>query len=231
VGCRIAVAAPCLDVTQPRLLAGVWKGLFKDALSLVDEIARNGVTAPFWTFGGGTVLMLRYRHRRSKDIDIFVPDPQYLGYVTPRLSSIAERISPDYVEASNHVKLIRAEGEIDFVVSSCLTTPGFEMWRIAGREVRVETAVEIVAKKMWHRGDTATARDLFDMSLLIEKERKALAGAAPFLVRHRKEFLAQLRSRDRALRAQFDALDTMKYHPTYDACVARTESFLESLPG
>jgi hypothetical protein len=60
--------------------------LFKHALSLVDQIARSGVAAPFWTFGGGTVLMLRYRHRRSKDIDIFVPDPQYLGYVTPRLN-------------------------------------------------------------------------------------------------------------------------------------------------
>jgi len=39
-----------------------------------------------WTFGGGTVLMLRLAHRQSKDIDLFVPDPQYLGYVNPRLS-------------------------------------------------------------------------------------------------------------------------------------------------
>jgi hypothetical protein len=53
-------------------------------LKLIDEIARHGRRQPFWTLGGGTVLMLRYAHRRSKDIDIFVPDPQYLGYVTPR---------------------------------------------------------------------------------------------------------------------------------------------------
>lgn len=216
---------------QPRLISGAWKGLFKHALSLVDEIARNGVAEPFWTFGGGTVLMLRYRHRRSRDIDIFVPDPQYLGYVTPRLSSVAEKISSDYVEAANHVKLIRAEGEIDFVVAPNLTTPGFEMWRIAGREVRAETAVEIVAKKMWHRGDTATARDLLDLSLLIERERKALTGAARFLIRHRESFLSQLRARDRELRAQFGALDTMNYRPTYDDCVARATRFLESFPG
>ena len=231
MGVRTAVAAPGLDVTQPRLIAGTWRGLFKHALSLVDEIARSGGAAPFWTFGGGTALMLRYRHRRSKDIDIFLPDPQYLGYVTPRLSSLAEKISPDYVEAADHVKLIRAEGEIDFIVAPNLTSPAFEMWRIADREVRVETAVEIVAKKMWHRGDTATARDLFDLALLIEKEREPLAGAAQYLVRHRNAFLSQLRSRKRPLRAQFDALDTISYCPTYDDCVRRVERFLESLPG
>ena len=67
--------------------------------------------------------MLRYRHRRSRDIDIFVPDPQYLGYVTPRLSAVAEAISPDCVEEAGHVKLIRPEGEIDFVAAPNLTTP------------------------------------------------------------------------------------------------------------
>lgn len=218
-------------MTQPRLITGVWKGLFGHALALIDEIGRHGTAAPFWTFGGGTVLMLRYRHRRSRDIDIFVPDPQYLGYVTPRLSAVAERISPDYVEEAGHVKLIRPEGEIDFVAAPNLTTPAFETWRIAGREVRAETAVEIVAKKMWHRGATATARDLFDLALVIERERRALAGAARFLVRHRREFLVQLRSRAAVLRAQFDAIDAMRYRPTYDDCVARAERFLSGLPG
>jgi hypothetical protein len=219
-----------VGVTQPRLIAGVWKGLFGHALALVDEIARRGVPDPFWTLGGGTVLMLRYHHRRSKDIDIFVPDPQYLAYVTPRLSALAERIAADYVEEAGHVKLIRPEGEIDFVAAPNLTRPGFEIWRIAGRDVRVETSIEIAAKKMWHRGATATARDLFDLSLLIERKRRALMGAAPFLVRHRRAFLAQLRSREALLRAQFDAIDAMRYRPAYDDCVTRVERFLESLP-
>ncbi len=218
-------------MTQPRLIAGTWKGLFRHALALVDEIARRGGADPFWTFGGGTVLMLRYRHRRSKDIDIFVADPQALGCVTPRLSTVAEQIAADYVEEAAHVKLIRPEGEIDFVAARNLTTPGFETWRIAGRDVRVETSVEIVAKKMWYRGDTATARDLFDLSLLIERERKAIAGAARFLVRHRTAFLAQLGARERVLRAQFHAIDVLQYRPSYGDCVARVERFLRSLPG
>lgn len=231
MGSHAAVTAPRLDVTQPRLVAGAWRGLFGHALALIDEIARNGIAAPFWTFGGGTVLMLRYRHRRSRDIDLFVPDPQYLAYVTPRLSAVAERISPDYVEEAGHVKLIRPEGDIDFVAAPNLTAPGFETWRIAGRAVRAETAVEIVAKKMWYRGAAATARDLFDLSLLIERERKTLAGAARFLVRHRTEFVAQLRSRAPVLREQFEAIDTMGYRPTFDDCVTRAERFLRALPG
>lgn len=49
---------------------------------------------------------------------MFVPDPQYLGYVNLRLSDVAAEISHDYVETANYVKLIRAEGEID-----CSATP------------------------------------------------------------------------------------------------------------
>ncbi len=93
--------------------------------------------------------MLRYQHRLSKDVDIFVPDPQYLGFVTPRLSDVAAGISTDYVESTEFVKLIRPEGEIDFVASPNLTEVPFEHWLLLGRTVKVETAAEIVAKKLW----------------------------------------------------------------------------------
>jgi predicted nucleotidyltransferase component of viral defense system len=130
---------------------------------LVDEIAAHGIKDPFWTFGGGTVLMLRYGHRLSKDIDIFVPDPQYLGFVSPRLSDVAEGVSDQYVEGPGYIKLLRPEGEIDFVASPNLTAEPFELWELLGRPIKVETSAEIVAKKLWHRGDRATARDLFDL--------------------------------------------------------------------
>lgn len=73
-------------------LPRIWEILFAHALTLIGEIARHGRRDPFWTFGGGTALMLHYGHRVSKDIDIFVPDPQSLGFVTPRLSDVAESI-------------------------------------------------------------------------------------------------------------------------------------------
>ncbi|MDR8727721.1 hypothetical protein [Burkholderia pseudomultivorans] len=45
------------------LPAGPWQNLFRHALTLVDEIRKHGTSNPFWTFGGGTVLMLRHGHR------------------------------------------------------------------------------------------------------------------------------------------------------------------------
>ena len=166
------------------LPAGAWEKLLPRALALIDEITRyGGVADPFWTFGGGTVLMFRYRHRLSKDIDIFVPDPQYLGFVTPRLSDTAADLTQDYTEQPGaFVKLQFEDGEVDFVASPNLLADAWETWDIGGRTVRVETAVEIIAKKMYHRGDRATARDLFDLAPDLDGDdtaARARASTAP----------------------------------------------------
>jgi len=208
---------------------GVWQGLLQQTYSLIDEIATHGIENPFWTFGGGTVLMLRYRHRLSKDIDIFVPDPQYLGFVSPRLSDVAEAVSDKYVEGPGYIKLLRPEGEIDFVASSNLTSDPFEVWELLGRQIKVETSAEIVAMKLWHRGDRATARDLFDLALVIEREPLALATASSFLTRHREEFLQQVDQRRAVLKAQFEAIDTLDYQPTYEKAAESVAAFLLSL--
>lgn len=214
----------------PKVLpAGVWQGLLQHAFTLIDEISTHGIRDPFWTFGGGTVLMLRHQHRMSKDVDIFVPDPQYLGFVSPRLSDVAEAVSDKYVEGPLFIKLMRPEGEIDFVVSTNLTKDPFEIWELLGRRVKVETSAEIVAKKLWHRGDRVTARDLFDLALVIEREPAELATASIHLLRHRDEFLKQIDQRKVVLQAQFDAIDTLDYRPSYDEAVAAAKQFLLAL--
>jgi predicted nucleotidyltransferase component of viral defense system len=215
--------------TPDSLPGGVWQDLLHHAYSLVDEIANHGIQNPFWTFGGGTVLMLRYRHRMSKDIDIFVPDPQYLGFVSPRLSDVAEAVSDKYVEGPGFVKLLRPEGEIDFVASPNLTSDPFEVWELLGRQIKVETSAEIVAKKLWHRGDRATARDLFDLALVIEREPVTLATASAFLTRHREQFLLQVDQRKAVLKAQFEAIDTLEYQPSYEQAVDSVAAYLWSL--
>lgn len=198
-----------------------WETLFAHALTVIGEIARHGRDEPFWTFGGGTVLMLRYGHRFSKDIDIFVPDPQSLGFVTPRLSDVAESITTDYVEAAGYVKLYLPEGEIDFVAAPNLTAPGFEVETILGHQVRVETSVEIIAKKMWHRGDRITGRDIFDFALIVEREPDVLMPAREFMTRHAAAVFQQLDERYVQLKQQFDAVDALSYHPTFaQACGA-----------
>lgn len=216
-------------MTPSQLPHGVWQNLLRHAYTLVDEIEAHGIKNPFWTFGGGTVLMLRYRHRTSKDIDIFVPDPQYLGFVSPRLSDVAETVTDNYVEGPGYIKLLRPEGEIDFVASPNLTDAPFEEWELFGRTIKVETSAEIVAKKLWHRGDRATARDLFDLALVIERDRQALATASQYLLRHREAFLKQLDQRRTILKVQFEAIDTLEYRPSFDQALACATEFLTAL--
>jgi predicted nucleotidyltransferase component of viral defense system len=216
--------------TERVLPEGVWSDLLPHALSIIEDIKKHGVKDLFWTFGGGTVLMFRYQHRLSRDIDIFVPDPQYLGFVTPRLSDVAAAVSAEYVEdQSSYVKLIRPEGEIDFVASPNLTENPFEIWSINGQPIRVETAAEIVAKKLWHRGERATARDLFDLSLVIEREPEALLKAAKFLHKNSQIFMDQIANRQALLRMQFNEINTLDYRPSYDDAVERVTQFLNSL--
>ncbi|OYO28748.1 hypothetical protein CD932_16460 [Janthinobacterium sp. PC23-8] len=204
--------------------------MFSQALVVIGEIARYGRDDPFWTFGGGTVLMLRYGHRFSKDIDIFVPDLQSLGFVTPRLSDVAESITTDYVEAAGYVKLYLPEGEIDFVAAPNLTTPGFEFETILGHPVRVETSVEIIAKKMWHRGDRITGRDIFDFALIAEREPEVLVPAREFMTRHAVAVLQQLEDRYVQLKQQFDAVDALNFHPTFhQACDTLKNALLAML--
>ncbi|MEO8385256.1 MAG: nucleotidyl transferase AbiEii/AbiGii toxin family protein [Betaproteobacteria bacterium] len=207
----------------------VWQTLFSKALVLIDEVETRTGAALFWTFGGGTVLMLRHNHRQSKDIDIFVPDPQSLGFMSPRLNEIAESLTTEYEETAGHLKLYFAEGEIDFVASPNLTSPGYESETIQKRSIKLETDVEIIAKKMWHRGDQIKARDLFDLSLVIEQAENDLRCAEKFLIRHRATFLRQLTERESILRVQFGEIDTLQYQPSYDHCVTQVTAFLRSL--
>jgi len=99
----------------------IWETLFLRALDLIDSVGDAGIALHDWSFGGGTVLMRRHHHRFSKDIDIFVPDSQYLGFLTPRLNGKAEALTTSYIEQANSLKLIFPEGEIDFVASAPLT--------------------------------------------------------------------------------------------------------------
>lgn len=216
-----------MGVNEPA--RSTWETLFAHVLELIGEIEKHGTPDPFWTFGGGTVLMLRYNHRYSKDIDIFLPDPQSLGYVNPRLSGVAERITADYSEASNYVKLFLPQGEIDFVAAPNLTSPSHEIRTIMGKEVRVETSAEIIAKKMWHRGHAITGRDIFDFALVAEKEPNNLMREGQFMVRHAATIRAHLIERAKPLRKQFEAVEAIDFHPDFQSACDTLVNMLQDI--
>jgi len=212
------------DMSRP----GVWKELFPHALVLMASLEHQ-IQQPWWTFGGGTALMLRIGHRQSKDIDLFVPDPQYLGYVNPRLSDTAEQITTDYEENAEFIKLFLPAGEIDIVVGTPLTERPFDLMSHEGREIKVETCAEIIAKKMWHRGDRAKARDLFDLCAVADAEPEAIASAAPFFAKHGATFLERLQARAGLVEAEFQAIDAIGFQRSFAKCMVQARSIIEPL--
>ena len=66
-----------------------WRKLIGPALRIVDSLRHNGYGELDFRLGGGTVLMFRFDHRISGDIDLFTNDAQALGYISPRLNDVA----------------------------------------------------------------------------------------------------------------------------------------------
>jgi hypothetical protein len=163
--------------------------------------------------------MRRHRHRLSKDVDIFINDPQFIGYLSPRLSPTAESLTTDYSEDSNFVKLAFPEGEIDFVAAPPLTSAPAKAEMLFGRSFLVETSTEIVAKKIWHRGAEITARDIFDFAIVAELESGAMREIAPILRDRRDAVLDRIRRNEQFLRDSFESLMTLDYRRSFDECV------------
>jgi hypothetical protein len=197
----------------------VWESLFGKALQIVDSVGADVLPPERWSFGGGTVLMLRFRHRFSKDIDIFVPDPQYLGHLSPRLNDTVDAMTARYVEQANYIKLYFPEGEIDIVAAGALTHPSTRVESVLGRPVQVETSAEILAKKIYHRAKEFTARDLFDFALVAEKDPVALTTISHIVRERRDTLLARIDANHATLRVVFAQLDVLEYRPSYDECV------------
>ena len=206
----------------------IWETLFKRALVLIDSVQKAGITLSDWSFGGGTVLMRRYRHRFSKDVDIFIPSPQYLNYLSPHLNDVTEEMTGDYTLQAEFLKLRFPEGEIDFVVSEPLTESALSAETILGREVMVESSVEIIAKKVWYRGDRFKARDILDLALVAEKEPGALKSIAPILRDRKNVILARIAENDANLRDDFGNLEILEYRRSYDECVRIVKKVLEN---
>lgn len=153
-----------------------WKSLFRLAM---DQINAANIPSSTWAFGGGTVLMLYYKHRYSKDIDIFFYDNQFLSYLSPRLNDAVETSLGGYVEQANFTKLYFGQGEVDFILSPQITEfrPTWES--ICGARIQVGHPVEIVAKKIFYRAEDFKPRDMVDLAAVYQHEPRELVASWP----------------------------------------------------
>ncbi|MFT4180237.1 MAG: hypothetical protein QM612_12395, partial [Thermomonas sp.] len=131
------------------------------------------------------------------DIDLFMRDPQWIGYISPRLNDRVEAVVAGYEEAADFIKLSLPDGEIDFIVRGSLLGLPDE----TSNETRLplEPVAEVLAKKLFYRGSALTPRDLFDwwavenmkpelvqeaqMGRLLESKRQGILNALDLLPR------------------------------------------------
>lgn len=142
-----------------------WRMLLDRALSAIDAVERGSGVRQQIRIGGGTVLSALWGHRYSKDVDLFTRDPQVLGHLRPWLNDdVAAILGTNYEEGSNAIKFRLKAGSIDVVAAADIlpdSAPTIESYR--GRDVEIEDPAEIIAKKLFHRGDRGTVRDYVDL--------------------------------------------------------------------
>jgi Nucleotidyl transferase AbiEii toxin, Type IV TA system len=161
-----------------------WETLLASAFGILDGLRDAGLGSPDVVLGGGTVLMMRMRHRLSRDIDLFLHDAQWLARLTPRLNDRVAGMVRDYSEQANSVKLVLSAGDIDFVVAGSVTgAEPQEDLEFGGRKIMLETTEEILAKKLFFRAALLKPRDAFDLvaASLIRpgSARRAIEASAP----------------------------------------------------
>jgi hypothetical protein len=147
-----------MSATEPR-----WNELLTLACK---HLVGVGLTRKDWTWGGGTVLMLRHEHRLSWDIDLFLADPQYLTYLSPRLNDAIAADVDHYTEQANHLRcFVEGVGEIDYLMAQPVVDLKPERMEITGHgPIQVMSDREILAQKIYYRGPQFTGRDLFDFA-------------------------------------------------------------------
>ena len=146
---------------------GSWRGLEALAVEIVKDASKNAKSDFKPVLGGGTRLMLAMEHRISDDIDLFIRDPQWIGYLTPRLNDRFEDVINGYDEGATSLKLRFPQGEIDFIVSMSLL--GLPNEVSSDCAFALEPVAEVLAKKLFYRGWALTPRDLFDWRLIETK--------------------------------------------------------------
>jgi hypothetical protein len=129
--------------------------------------------------------MLQIGHRESFDVDIFVDDPQLLPYLNPCIQDLQLDTSPDDYEAggASSLKLtFGGLGEIDFICAPALTKPHTRLLVVESHLAPVETLLEIVAKKIVHRGRHMQPRDMFDIAATVRSadNNDLLVGLEPY---------------------------------------------------
>jgi hypothetical protein len=122
-------------------------------------------------------MMLQIHHRESRDVDVFLSDPQLLPFLDPQMQDFEFQIRPaEYTgDGARFLKMVFDKiGGIDFIVGRALTSLPTKPMVIDGEAVLLETIPEIITKKIYYRASSIKPRDIFDIAAAGEQHANGL---------------------------------------------------------
>ena len=167
-----------------------WETLFHIS---IDDLRNSNIPYDVWAIGGSSAIYLKFSHRKSKDLDIFIYDPQFLNYISPRLNDLKsiEKLL-DYEETEKSIKIRYNEGKIDYVINTQISNfspiiHDFENWPL-----QVEHPIEVITKKIYYRSHYSPPRDIFDIAFIFSKYEEELLKIHPQIFKKINAFENQI---------------------------------------
>ena len=164
--------------------------LLHSAFEMIDD-ALTGVVprGQRWRLGGGTLLAARWGHRKSTDIDIFLPKNSGITALDPRwnphFAKGMHALGASKVEVQTlSLKFSFLSGRIEITQLDPIPNLPPETAVVDGREVAVYGNDQILAGKLHGRGRRMPARDIFDIAVARHEDPSALRTAVNFLDRN-----------------------------------------------
>ena len=161
-------------MTLPEPAATLWRKHH----AAVRRVAAEPDAESRLLIGGGTVLAARWEHRRSTDIDLFLPDRENVNDLRRggALDLAAATGGVEVFSSDRQVTVQLPEGELD-VSASTPRLPGLETDEaIDGTRVTVLDSAQILLGK-FYRTHRETTRDAFDLAVAARAQPRALAIA------------------------------------------------------
>ena len=149
----------------------------------MDELAARWPELPnLFSFGGGTMLAARWKHRESTDIDILAARGSGLrstleGNQANWFAAACEAaggLEIEYLPATATITVSFPEGQWDLSELDP-PLPGMEaLAEVDGTPIQALSNSQILAGKLLHRAFEAVPRDLFDLAVAATLDRPAL---------------------------------------------------------
>ena len=154
--------------------------------ALDDALAEIVPEGQRWRLGGGTLLAARWAHRKSTDVDIFLPENSGIAALdprwNPRFTNGMSALGASRIEVQDRsLKFSFPMGRIE--ITQLGPTPNLppELAVVEGREIAAYSNGQILTGKLYGRGKRLPPRDLFDIAGARHEDPSALRTAVNFL--------------------------------------------------